>query len=123
MQKNIGMGITDRLKPGGGDGDECKAVERQALQAWSREFESLHPCYLTANVAERMRREIVALADAGSSPVVRPRKELRIADFGSTSKFLVFPWGRGREGQALDCRSRLREFESRRSRCCLPVVL
>lgn len=27
---------------------------------------------MMANVAERMRREIVALVDAGSSPVVRP---------------------------------------------------
>ena len=57
------------------DGDECKAVERQALQAWTREFKSLHPCQrlrVVANVAERIRREIVALVDAGSSPVVRP---------------------------------------------------
>lgn len=34
-----------------------------------------------ANVAERMRREIVALVDAGSSPVVRPSLDSCLMEF------------------------------------------
>jgi hypothetical protein len=36
---------------------------------------SIPAAVLMANVAERMRREIVALVDAGSSPVVRPNSD------------------------------------------------
>ena len=46
------------------------------------------PAIFMANVAERIRREIVALVDAGSSPVVRPGV-LRDGVTGNTPVFEI----------------------------------